>query len=255
VIPPRSTPPGAPPAAPGGRRGSAGARAARRVVVVGAAGRTGALLVQDALRSGHHVTAVVRRPSPLPRSADSRLSVRLADVLEPATLDGALVGADAVISALGAPPTRRRTTLFSEGCRHLAGEMRRSGVRRLVVISAIPVERAAGAGVLERRVAHPLLNSAFRATYDDLRRMEAQLAETRDLDWTVVRPPRLTGGPASGRVRVRVGAGLAGAWSISRRDLSRTVVDGLDDPEWNRSVVCVAGGSRRAARTRRGMSA
>jgi putative NADH-flavin reductase len=74
-----------------------------RLTVFGASGQTGRHLIQQALDAGHTVTAVVRDPTRLP-IRHQRLQVVTADVLDPAAIQPAVAGADAVISALGHTP-------------------------------------------------------------------------------------------------------------------------------------------------------
>jgi hypothetical protein len=90
--------------------------------------------------------------------------------------------------------------------------MRATGVRRVVVVSAAPVGTVAspgrphpprhdpGDGPVTRYVAMPLVEAVFRPVYDDLALMEDTLRDS-GLDWTVVRPPRLTDRPATGTYR------------------------------------------------------
>jgi putative NADH-flavin reductase len=70
------------------------------VVVLGAAGRTGRLIVAEALRSGHRVTAAVRNPASIP--ATQGLRVERADVRDTNSLRAVIQGHDAVVSAIGA---------------------------------------------------------------------------------------------------------------------------------------------------------
>jgi putative NADH-flavin reductase len=53
---------------------------------------------------------------------------------------------------------------------------------------------------------------------------------TSGLDWTLIKPPRLTGGPARGRVRSGENLSIGALSSISRLDLSRFILDGMETP-------------------------
>ncbi len=102
----------APAQAPGGRRQPA------RILIVGATGGTGRELVTQALEHGYQVTALARDPARL-QIEHPRLSIARGDVLDPATLDAALRGQDAVLSALGHRKFFRPTRIQSEGTRNL----------------------------------------------------------------------------------------------------------------------------------------
>ncbi len=106
--------------------------------------------------------------------------------------------------------------------------MAATGVRRLLVVSAGPLNRTGtGQPFLSHRVFSPLLWAILNELYTDLERMEAVLRGT-DLDWTVVRPPRLLDKPGTGRYRHAVEAGPAGS-SVPRADVARAMLDLVPD--------------------------
>nr|WP_075895239.1 NAD(P)H-binding protein [Actinomadura sp. CNU-125] len=111
-----------------------------KLVVVGAAGRTGRLIVEHGLAQDYEVRAVLRDPSRL-GTTHRRLETVTADVLDPGTLDAALDGADAVAVALGTPD-RKAVTVFSRGMRNLLGAVRGSGSRRLLAMSSAGLDTA-----------------------------------------------------------------------------------------------------------------
>lgn len=94
-------------------------------------------------------------------------------------------------------------------------------------------------GVLERRLVHPILYRFFGEGYADMARME-QVLRRSEADWTVVRPPRLTNGPATGRYRTAVNRHLARGRTISRADLATAMLQLLDDPDAVRATVGIA---------------
>ncbi len=164
------------------------------------------------------------------------------DVLADGVLDRAVGGVDAVIVALSIPRTSRSpfaatvgpTDLHSRSTRRLLDAMAGAGVRRLVKISAQGVgDSAPRAGWGFRLlVACSQLAPAFadHAVADELVRAS-------DLDWTIVRPPVLADGPATGHVEA--GEALT-TWSWSRvrtGDVAAFVVASLPDPGTVRRVL------------------
>src|SRR5439155_3753464 len=129
--------------------------------------------------------------------------------------------------------------------------MQATGARRIVVVSAAPVGTVVspgrpnpprhdpGDGFVMRHLASPLARRALRAHYADLALMEDVLRES-GLDWTVVRPPRLTDGPLTGRYRTAVGQNLRGGWRISRADVAHLMLRALDRPETVKQVLGIA---------------
>lgn len=207
-----------------------------RLTVFGPTGGTGAEIVRQALDAGHQVTAVARRPGAVTAS-HARLTVCRGDVLDPAWAGGGIAGADAVLSALGAR-VGQPTTLYSRGTAAILSAMAGSGVSRLVAVSAAPVSPASEKTLLDRYLAHPLLDRVFSASYADMRAMEEVLARSQ-ADWTVFRPPRLTNGP-SGTYRTAVGRPLSRAFTISRASLATAMLAGITDQALSRKAVAIA---------------
>lgn len=208
------------------------------LTVFGATGGTGEQVMLAALDASHTVTAPVRNPSRITTS-HPLLRTMPADVLDPTTLAGTVDGADAVLSALGGSRGREPTTIYSTGVANILDVMRLAGVRRFIGVSALPLTPRDEVAMLERLVAYPILYRFFGAVYDDMARMERVLHGS-DVDWTVLRPPRLTDGPATGRYRTAVGHHLRSGRTISRADLAAEMLRQLDDVDAVRRTVGVA---------------
>ena len=201
--------------------------AGRRVVVLGGAGRTGRLLVAEALREGRHVTALVRSPASSGLPVREGLDVVAGDARRSDDIARALEPGDAVVCAVG-PSGRDSHGLYGDTARAMVAAAETVGVRRLVAITS--------SGVRADDPHHPWWYRAFlvplmRATYRDMADLEAVVAAS-DLDWTVVRPGRLTDAPATGDYRVGDGENPRAGTAIPRQDLARFVVATLDDPRW-----------------------
>lgn len=208
------------------------------LIVFGGTGGTGQQLIRTALASGHTVTAPARDPSRI-RTAHSRLRIVRADVLDPASLVGTADGADAVVSALGVPDGRKPTTVYSTGVANVLDAMVNADVSRFIGVSAVPVTPRAEVGVLDRLVVYPILYQLFGEGYADMARME-QVLRNSAVEWTVVRPPRLTNRPATGHYRTALNRRLPRAYTISRADLAAAMLHLLEQPHTVRATVVVA---------------
>ena len=167
-----------------------------------------------------------------------------------AALTPAVEGADAVLSALGAR-TKADTGVATRGTRVIAEVMRASGVRRVIVVSAAPIgtvpspgrphppRHDPGDGFVIRYLGDPIIKRVLRAHYADLAQMEEVLRDS-DLDWTVVRPPRLTGKPVTGRYRTAYGQNIRGGIFVSRADVAHYMLRALDQPGTFRQTVGIA---------------
>lgn len=210
-----------------------------QIVVIGAAGRTGAHIVAQAAQAHHHVTALVRDPKTYQPPADG-VEVHRADVLEPASLQGLLDDADAVIVAIGPHNGKKPAEVYSRGLATITAEMRRADVNRLVTISAVPASLPHEKNLFERYLLHPILWQFFGPSYTDLRVMEKNLQGTTDLAWTVIRPPLLTDAQPTGTFRTAIDSHLKGAKKISRADLATAMLAAAGDDELAGHVMTVS---------------
>lgn len=209
----------------------------KNIIVFGATGPTGQLVVEQALEKGHRVTAFARSPDKL-TTRHENLSVVQGDGYDASRVAEAVRGHDAVVSSLGVPYTFKSVTLYSAGATNIIAAMRASGVRRLVAITsggAFPGRDPESPFFFER-----ILKPLFHTLYDDMRRMEELVMES-GLDWTLLRPARLTNAATSGGVRVArdkyVVSGLA---STTRRDLASFAVEQVASKEFVGAGVAVA---------------
>ncbi|GAA3156933.1 SDR family oxidoreductase [Planomonospora alba] len=209
-----------------------------KLTVFGASGGTGACLVRQALEAGHEVTAVARASSALPFADHPRLSVLRADVRSPEEVGPAVAGRDAVLSALGARSAKPPVDVCASGTRSIIRAMAEAGTRRLLVVSAGGLSIDGGDGPLTRLVVKPVLQRALRHPFADMRAMEEQVRAS-GLDWTVVRPPRLTDGPRTGRYRTDRERNIRGGVTLSRADLADCVLASIGDPAAVGAVVRV----------------
>lgn len=190
------------------------------LVVLGATSGTGRELVARAVAHGQDVVAAARRPEALtPGAGESAPRVVRADVMDRASLPAALGGAGVVVSVVGISgllAAREPAGLYSVGTSNLVAAMGVAGVRRLVVVSSSGVEESPADGWFYRQV---LTRFFLAPLYEDMREME-RLVRGSDLDWTIVRPPRLTDGPLTAGYRISVGSNLPDDRSLSRADLA-----------------------------------
>ncbi len=209
-----------------------------KIAVVGATGRTGLQVVEQALARGDHVMALARHPETMPARGPGMVTVA-ADVLDRAGLAELLAGADAVVSTLGIGSSRQPTVVYSEGTANVLHAMSAHRIKKLAVISAAPAGPRAEQPFLQRRMIMPILERVFGATYDDMRRMEVLLRGS-DLDWVCLRPPRLISKKATGRYRLDASRPLPKARSITCADLATALLDSLDRPDLYRRAAYVA---------------
>jgi putative NADH-flavin reductase len=210
-----------------------------KITVFGATGGVGGELVGQALKRGHAVTAVVRDARRLAVTGPELQIVTVSALDDPGTLISAIRGSDAVLSAVG-PRGRKSSPVASASTRTILAAMIACSTRRFVGVSAQPVGPTPdGEGLMNRLVLIPVVKTILRDVYADLGEMEA-LLESSDIDWTVVRPPRLVDAPLTGKYRTAVGANVARGSKISRADVAHAMLDALAAPQTVRQPVGLA---------------
>jgi putative NADH-flavin reductase len=219
-----------------------------KLALLGATGGVGREVLSQAVAAGHLVTAVVRNPAKLP----AHVGVVRQDLANPNNdvLADALRDADAVISAVG-PNRAAQAGIVAPATAAITHAMDDAGVRRLVVISAAPVGVVAsthqphpprydpGDDLLMRYVLSPLIRRLFGPLYTDLAAMEDQLRDGR-LDWTAIRPPRLTNGALTRAYRTAIDRNVRHGLFISRRDVAHLMLTVLQQPQTVRHAIGVA---------------
>ncbi|MDP4251930.1 MAG: SDR family oxidoreductase [Bacteroidota bacterium] len=207
------------------------------LLIIGANGGIGRQTVDQALAAGHRVTALVRNPANLPLTHPN-LNIVKADVTSPPGLSGLFAGHDAIISAIGVSGgfNDHPTMLYSQGALHILHEMKREGLKRVFFISASAVETNPLLPFPVRLVSKYIIQKLLANMYTDLRRMERVVKET-DLDWTIVRPPRLTDSKLTGRYRMAVNRFLKNGFKISRADTAHFMLSHIQSADTFRSVV------------------
>ena len=199
-----------------------------KLTVLGASGRIGRHVVEQALERGHEVTVLVRDPGRLTVDPTA-VRVVVGTVQESDAIERAIDGADAVVSAIGPDGnTRDQVERLRAGMERTIAAMQRHGVRRIVNLS--------GAGISAPREEKPRFDriatrivrlfsrhvvAAKQAEYDELARSE--------LEWVAIRPALVTDGPltghyAAGPKELRPGA------RISRHDIAHLMLGEAERP-------------------------
>ncbi len=204
-----------------------------KVLVVGAAGKTGRAVVEQAVAAGHEVTAFVRKAD---EYDGSNVRIVEGDATNRADVDTAIRGQDAVIDTIGGKTPYKETTLESSAANTIIASMQQNGVRRLVVTSMLGVgDGEANATIYERL----LVSTFLRGADKDKSAMESAI-ESSGLDWVILRPAILTDDPAKGNVRVLHVETGEKAYKITRADLASFMIAQLSKNDYLHQAVTIA---------------
>ncbi len=210
-----------------------------KILLFGATGGTGKLVLDEALQNGHTVTAFVRNPAKL-QTAHSHLTVVTGDVLQKESIDRCISGHDAVICCLGAPAAKAGT-LRSQGTKNIIESMEEAGISRFICQTSLgygdsEIVLKATPFVFRKLIAPLLLKKTFA---DHL--FQEQFIKSSKLEWTIVRPGTLTNGKPTGQVKHDFDyADPSLKVKVSRADVAMFMVSLLKNPASIKQVTGVS---------------
>jgi putative NADH-flavin reductase len=185
-----------------------------KLAILGATGRTGRLVVEQALAAGHDVRALVRSPDKLALRHE-RLELVQGDATDAAAVARMVDGADVVISALG--PVAGRKDI----CSVAAGHVIAAGARRYVAVSGAGIDVPGDQKDFVGKLVSFLVRTLSPAVFHD-KVLEHTLLARSSVPWVLVRPPRLVDKPSTGNPRMSLERS-PGA-SVARADLAAFVL-------------------------------
>ncbi|MEU5866975.1 NAD(P)H-binding protein [Nonomuraea sp. NPDC047529] len=198
-----------------------------KLALFGATGGTGQQLLDQALAAGHHVTAIVRDPTRLRRPDRPGLDVVTAELTDANAIGAGVTGQDAVVSTLG-PRPGAGGSVCADGARAIMTAMRATATRRLIVVTAGGHIVDEGDGPLNRALVKPLLRRLLREGFADFARTDEAVLSS-GLDWTIMRPPRLTDGERR-PYRTAIDRNVRRGITIARADLAHAILAALAEP-------------------------
>ena len=197
------------------------------LMVVGATGRTGQQVTEQALKRGHSVTAVVRNSS---LKLTEGLRIVVADPCKTEELAPVLRGQDAVISCLGQRPGGN-PWLVRDAAIAMLDAQRKADTKRYLIVSGALLYPSRNPLVL-------LLKRVMAERLNDARAMEDAVAAA-DVDWTIVRPPHLREGTDSKGYRIEASTRPSLTWGLQFRDLADCLINLAESGNFIRQIVSV----------------
>jgi putative NADH-flavin reductase len=196
-----------------------------RLAIFGATGTVGSELLAQALDAGHEVRVLARRPSKL--TARAGLTVIAGDAKDSRAVRQTLDGCDAVLSTLGSTD-RHDQGVRGSGTANILRAMRERGIRRVVIMGGFHLRFDGDRGKLGQALLVPILRMAYGAALLEDTHAMAALLRASELDWTLVRAPRVVCGkrPAASRA----GSLALGPWSkVAQASVARLMLRYLDE--------------------------
>ena len=202
-----------------------------KVLVFGATGKTGGLVVDRALARGHEVTVLVRDAG---RFTKPGVRVVTGDATRREDVREAMRGQDAVIEAIGGTTPYKATRLETDSVRNIIAAMRAEGAKRLIVVSMMGIGGSRAQAPFWYK--YLLMPTFLHGSTADKTVKEDEVRRS-GLEYMIARPPILKDGAATGVVKV-LGLGETGH-AITRADLAEFLVDQLEGDEYVGQAVTV----------------
>ncbi len=209
-----------------------------KLLLIGATGRIGRVVLAEALRRGYHVTALARHLGSLATYAHPNLTVAEGNLLQPTTLGAVVPGHDAVVLVAGGRGPAG-TTPLAAGTANLIWQLQCANVQRLVVLS----RQGAGASLVQMSRWWRWTTRRFnRHRFADHDQQEENVRQS-GLAWTIVRASELTDGPATGYVAAPTCRQLPAAarLRLARADVAAFLLDQLVPGAPVRCALTLAG--------------
>jgi putative NADH-flavin reductase len=207
-----------------------------KIIVFGASGGTGIEIVKQALNAGYEVTSFVRNPAKV-AIRHPMLNLVTGDVMDSAGVEKAVAGQEAVISALG--PTRPAVPGMMEmAAQNIVAAMKKAGIRRLISTTGAGVRDPQDQPQFIDHLMKWLLTLLAGAVLRDSA-ANVEVIRASDLDWTIVRFPRLLDVASTGTYRVGF-LGKDSGSQLSRADGAHFVLKELAEGKYIRQMPVVS---------------
>lgn len=203
------------------------------ILIFGASGNTGRELVRQALSEGHNVTAFVRTTGKLTVTHD-RLKIIQGNVKDYSSVENAIKNQEAILSALGVSKPLNNDPVVIEGIKNIIKAMEQVNVKRFIYLSFLAVgDGRNDAGFI-------IKNIISRVVRNEIADHEAKehLINSSTLEFTIVRPPKLTNGSKKGHYRSGENIKAESIFPVmSRADVADFMLKQLTDKTFLRKAV------------------
>jgi len=207
-----------------------------KILVFGASGLTGGIVVDSALKRGDQVLVLTRDASKFSHRHPN-LQVMQGRASSMQDIENALEGVDAVIHCLGIGGKGQgaSTTVVSDSVKATLDAMKKKGVRRIVCMSNVG---AGNSGTwFYNRVVLPVFLSWLNPIIEDKNRMEAAL-KSSSVDWVSVRLPNIVSGPSKRIRSSQDGKGIG--ISITTESTAEFLLQQVSENTWLRRTPSIS---------------
>ena len=202
-----------------------------KLCIFGASGKTGVEVAILASKAGYSITACDISKNPKLEGLKNLEFIELS-VLDSKAVSEAMKGADTVISELGVKIGSSEPVL-SEGNKNIVSNMQKLKIKRLITQSAFGAADSWQSLPFYYKLIHKTLLGPMSRDKDKMEKIVA----SSGLDYTIIRPIRLTSGSATGHYRAGESIKFGLDPHISRKDVAHFIIDELKTKRYIRKAV------------------
>lgn len=209
-----------------------------KIAILGSTGFVGKELIRKAIARGYEIKTLARYPEKLSELSD-KIDIIQGSVFESSSLKSVIEGTEAVLSTVGPPPGKPcNPEQYKEAMRNIVATMEKLGIKRYIHIGGA-VHHGGENEIwdFKRKCLRFFLNLMSKPILL-AKESEWDVLKSSDLEWTLIRPPRI----ASGRISAKLLADEKNLYSlsVSVEDLSDFILDQIQSREWIKKAPLVS---------------
>ena len=209
-----------------------------KIAILGSTGFVGNVLIKKAIARGYEIKTLARDPEKLNEIKD-KIEIIRGSVFELSSIDSAIEGTEAVLSTIGPPPGKPcNPEQYREAMKDIVVAMEKHAVKRYIHIGgAVHLGGENETWDFKRKFLRLFLSVVSKPILIT-KHLEWEVLKTSDLDWTLVRPPRIT----SGKITTELLADEKNLYSlsVSVEELSDFILDQIKSREWIKKAPLVS---------------
>jgi nucleoside-diphosphate-sugar epimerase len=209
-----------------------------KIAIFGSTGFAGKVLINKALTGGYQIKTLARYPEKLEAIKD-KVEIIKGSVFEPLSVEATIEGTETVLSTIGPPPGKPCDPReYENAMRNIVGSMNKFGVRRYIHIGGAAHEGGENESWNFNRKLLRLFLSLGSRNILIAKQLEWEVLKASDLEWTLIRPPRIANEKASGKISAD--EKNLESLKVSVEDLTDFIMEQITSKEWIRRAPLVS---------------
>ena len=209
-----------------------------KIAILGSTGFVGKVLINKAFAAGYQVKTLARYPEKLEDVKDM-VEIIKGSISEPLKIEATIEGTEAVLSTIGPHAGKPcDPLLYEKAIKDIVNIMDRNGIKRYIQIGGAAHEGGENEDwSLNRRILRLFLR-LFGKKILVAKHLEWEVLKTSDLDWTLVRPPRISNDEGTGRIYAN--EQRLESIKVSVEDLTDFILEQINSKDWIRKAPLVS---------------